>query len=64
MWNVGDQVYPVWPDGPDVNDIAEVIRVSDDGWSVVRWIEDSADDLVSPTGRIQNGCILKMCEVK
>jgi len=64
MWNVGDQVYPVWPDGPDITDIAEVIKVSDDGWSVVRWIEDTVDDLVSPISRTQSGAILKACEVK
>ena len=64
MWSVGDQVYPVWPDGSDESDIAEVIKVSDDGWSVVRWVEDPADDLVSPIGRIQAGAILKSCEGK
>ena len=59
MWKIGDRVYPVWPDGPDISDVAEVIRVSDDGWSRVRWVSDTVESLVSPTGFIEEGACLK-----
>jgi hypothetical protein len=59
MWRVGDRVYPVWPDGPDPTDIAEVIRVSDDGWSKVHWLSDTVESLVSPVGKTQDGAMLK-----
>ena len=60
MWKVGDRVYPEWPDGPDPTDIAEVINITDDGWSKIRWISDTVESLVSPTGRIEEGANLRL----
>ena len=59
MWRVGDRVYPVWPDGADMGDVAEVVSVSDDGWSRVRWLSDTFEALVSPTGKTQYGAELR-----